>query len=75
MNVHVERQETLLSSIKRRKLTWFGHVFRQDMLPKTILWKMVECDRRRGRPRKSCKDNIIDREMDVPVTVVVAVRH
>ena len=30
-------QELLLSIVKRRKLSWFGHVCRHDTLPKIIL--------------------------------------
>jgi hypothetical protein len=30
-------QELLLSTVKRRKLSWFGHVCRHDTLPKIIL--------------------------------------
>ena len=51
-------QELLLSTVKRRKLSWFGHVCRHDTLPKIILQGSVDGKRRRGRPRKSWKDNI-----------------
>ena len=30
-------QEFLLSTVKHRKLSWFGHVCRHDILPKIIL--------------------------------------
>ena len=30
-------QEPLLATVKRRKLTWFGHVTRHNSLPKTVL--------------------------------------
>ncbi|KAL8567715.1 hypothetical protein ACOMHN_009023 [Nucella lapillus] len=43
------KQEPLLSVVKRRKLTWFGHVNRHDSLAKTILQGTVEGGRRRGR--------------------------
>ncbi|KAL8610882.1 hypothetical protein ACOMHN_056737 [Nucella lapillus] len=42
------KQEPLLSVVKRRKLTWFGHVNRHDSLAKTILQGTVEGGRRRG---------------------------
>ena len=51
-------QELVLSTVKRRKLSRFGHACRNDMLPKIILHGSVERRRRRGRPRKSRKDNI-----------------
>ncbi|KAL8587661.1 hypothetical protein ACOMHN_045350 [Nucella lapillus] len=42
------KQEPLLSVVKRRKLTWFGHVNRHDSLAKTILQGTVGGGRRRG---------------------------
>ena len=53
-----QRQELLLSTVKRRKLTWFGHVCRHDTLPNIIQQVTVAGRRRRGRLRKSWKDNI-----------------
>ena len=51
------------------KLSWFGHVYHNDMLPKIILQGTADDSRRTGIPRKSWKDNT---EIDRPVTVVVA---
>ena len=52
-------QEPLLSVVRRRKLSWYGHVTRQDnSLAKTILQGTLEGGRRRGRPRKLWMDNI-----------------
>ncbi|KAL8591987.1 hypothetical protein ACOMHN_020465 [Nucella lapillus] len=51
------KQEPLLSVVKRRKLTWFGHVNRHDSLAKTTLQGTVEGGRRRGRQRKAWADN------------------
>ena len=48
----------LLSTVKRRKLFWFRHVCRHDTLLKIILQDSVDGRRRRGRSRKSWKDNI-----------------
>ena len=45
-------------TVKRRKLSWFSHVCHHDTLPKTILEEIVDGCRRRGRPRKSFKDNM-----------------
>ena len=52
------RQELLLSVVKRRKLSWFGHVFRHDALQKMILQGSVGGRRHRGRLHKSFKDNV-----------------
>ena len=50
--------EPLLATVKRRKLTRFGHVTRHDSLSKTILQDTLEGGRRRGRQRKCWMDNI-----------------
>ena len=50
--------EPLLSTIKRRKMKWFGHVTRHNSLSKTILQGTVEGRRKRGRQRKLWSDNI-----------------
>ena len=42
----------LLTSVKRRKLKWYGHVTRSSGLAKTILQGTVQGWRRRGRQRK-----------------------
>lgn len=52
------QQEPLLSIVKRRKLTWYGHTSRHNILSKTILQGSVEGKRRRGRQRKAWNDNI-----------------
>ena len=52
------KQEPLLSTVKRRKLSWFGHTLRHDGLCKTVLQGTVEGQRKRGRPRKVWHDNI-----------------
>ena len=46
-------QELLLSTVKRRKLSWFGRLGRHDTLPKFMLQGTVDGRRHRGRPRKS----------------------
>ena len=45
---------------KRRKMNWFGHIYRHNSLAKTILQGTVEGGRKRGRPTKSWLDNIKD---------------
>ena len=50
--------EDLLTTVKRRKLKWYGHVTRSSRLAKTILQGTVQGGRRRGRQRKRWEDNI-----------------
>ena len=50
--------EDLLTSVKKRKLEWYGHVTRPSGLAKTILQGTVQGRRRRGRQRKRWEDNI-----------------
>ena len=47
-----------LTSKKRFKLKWYGHVTRSSELAKTILQGTVQGGRRRGRQRKRWEDNI-----------------
>ena len=44
--------EELLTTVKKRKLRWYGHVSRSSGLAKTILQGTVNGTRRRGRQRK-----------------------
>ena len=50
--------DDLLTIVKKRKLTWYGHVTRSDGLAKTILQGTVPGGRRRGRQKKRWEDNI-----------------
>ena len=54
----IKPYEDLLTSVKRRKLKWYGHVTRSSGLAKTILRGTVQGGRRRGRQRKRWEDNI-----------------
>ena len=47
-----------LTTVKRRKLQWYGHVSRSSRLAKTILQGTVKGGRRRGRQRKRWEGNI-----------------
>ena len=47
-----------LTTVKRRKLRWYGHVSRSSGLAKTILQGTVKGGRRQGRQRKRWEDNI-----------------
>ena len=60
-------QEPLLTIIKKKKLSWFGHVTRHNTLPKTVLQGTLEGGRKRGRQTKSWMDNIKEwTRMDSP---------
>ena len=50
--------EDPLTIVKRRKLQWYGHVFRSSGLAKTILQGTVKGGRRQGRQRTRWEDNI-----------------
>ena len=50
--------EDLLTTVKRCKLQWYGHVSRSSGLAKTISQGTVKERRRQGRQRKRCEDNI-----------------
>ncbi|KAK2167249.1 hypothetical protein NP493_1283g00011 [Ridgeia piscesae] len=44
--------EDLLTTVKRRKLKWYGHITRSSGFAKTILQGTVQGGRRRGRQKK-----------------------
>ena len=50
--------DDLLTIVKRRKLQWYGHIFRSSGLAKTILQGTVKEERRQGRQRKRWENNI-----------------
>ena len=50
--------EDVLTIVKRRKLQWYGHVFRSSGLAKITMQGTVKGRRRRGRQRKRWEDNI-----------------
>ena len=47
-----------MTIVKRRKLRWYGHVFRSSGPAKTILHGTVKGRRRLGRQRRRLEDNI-----------------
>ena len=47
----------LLTSVKRRRLKWYGHITRSSGLAKTIPQGTVQGGRRRGSQRKRWEDN------------------
>jgi len=52
--------EDLLTTVKRRKLQWYGHVSRSAGLAKVFLQGTVQGSRRRGRQKKRWEDNITE---------------
>ena len=63
-------QEPLLATIKRRKLSWFGHVTRHNTLSRTVLQGTLEGSRRRGRQAKCWMDNVKEwTRMDSPTLI------
>ena len=50
--------DDLLTTVRHRKLKWYGHVTRSSGLPKTILQGTVPGGRKRGRQKKRWEDNI-----------------
>ena len=54
----MKTERSLLSTIKKRKLRYFGHVKRQNGLLKQTLEGRIEGRRPRGRPRTTWVDNI-----------------
>ena len=47
------KQEPLSTTVKRRKLCWFGHITRHNTIANNILQGTLEGRRRRGRQRKT----------------------
>ena len=52
--------ETIIEKIRKRRLSWFGHVERMDekRIANAALHGHVEGERSRGRQRKTWMDNI-----------------
>ena len=50
--------EDLLTTVKKRKLRWYGHVTRSNGLCKKVLQGTVPGKRKRGRQKKRWEDNI-----------------
>ena len=52
--------EDLLTTVKKRKLRWYGHKTRSTGLAKMILQGTVQGGRRRGRQKKRWEDNVME---------------
>ena len=65
------QRETLVDKIRKRRLTWFGHVVRMDdkRLPARALYCHVEGTRSRGRQTKTWMENVrqdlAEKDMDM----------
>ena len=55
---HIGQYEDLLTTVKKRKLKWYGHVTRAGGLAKTVLQGAVQGKRKRGGQKKQWADNI-----------------
>ena len=58
----IRPHEDILTTVKRRKLQWYGHVSRSSGLAKTILQGTVKGGRRQGRQKKRREDYISELE-------------
>ena len=54
----IRPHEDLLTTVKRRKLQWYGHVSRSSSLAKTILQGTAKGRKRQRREKKRWEDNI-----------------
>ena len=52
--------EDILTTVKKHKLRWYGHVTRSSGLAKKILQGTVQGGRRKGRQKKIWEDNITE---------------
>ena len=52
--------EDLITTVKKRKLRWYGHKTRSTGLAKMILQGTVQGGRRRGRQKKRWEDNVTE---------------
>ena len=52
--------DDILTTVKKRKLKWFGHVSRSSGFAKTILQGIVQGGRRRGRQKKRWENNVAE---------------
>ena len=50
----------VLPAIKKRKLSFFGHMIRRDNMHRLLLEGKIEGERSRGRPRAEWMDNICE---------------
>ena len=60
ISLAIGKHDDLLTTVKKRKLKWYGHVTRSKGLAKTILQGTVQGGRRRGRQKRRWENDISD---------------
>ena len=61
----MSKGEDIVKWIKGQRISWLGHLERvEDRMPKKIFTQELEGSRRRGRPRKRCKEEV-ERDLQV----------
>ena len=62
----MSKGENTVKWIKGQMISWLGHLERmgEDRMPKKIFTQDMEGTRRRGRPRKRCKEEV-ERDLQV----------
>ena len=54
------KDEWLLQYVRKQKLSYFGHIKRQDGMEKRVLEAYIPGKRRRGRPRCRWQKTVVD---------------
>jgi len=62
----MSKGENIVKWIKGQRISWLGHLesMEEDRMPKKIFTQEWEGTRRRGRPRKRCKEEV-ERDLQV----------
>jgi hypothetical protein len=62
----MNKGENIVKWIKGQRISWLGHLERmgEDRMPKKIFTQELEGSRRRGGPRKGCKEEV-ERDLQV----------
>ena len=62
----MSKGENIVKWIKGQRISWLGYLERmeEDTMPKKIFTEELEGTRRRGRPRKGCKEEV-ERDLQV----------
>jgi len=62
----MSKGENIVKWIKGQSISWLGHLKRmeEDRMPKKIFTQELAGTRRRGRPRKGCKEEV-ERDLQV----------
>jgi hypothetical protein len=56
----LSKGENIVKWIKKQRINWLGHLERmeEDRMSKTIFTQELEETRRRGRPKKGCREEV-----------------